>query len=152
MNKIIRASLDNIEDLIPLFDAYRVFYRKESNVEQAKRFLTSRIKENESIVFMFYKNNIAVGFTQLYPVFSSVNMALIWLLNDLFVLPKYRGHKIGKQLIVKVQQYCKDTYAKGVSLETEQSNIVGNILYPKMGFNKDEEHNFYYWENSNFSF
>ncbi len=152
MDKIIIASLDNIKDLVSLFDAYRVFYRKESDKERAERFLTSRIEKNESVVFMFYKNDVAAGFAQLYPVFSSVNMAPIWLLNDLYVTPKYRGNKIGKKLLAEAQQYCKDTSAKGISLETEQSNRIGNILYPKMGFEKDKEHNFYYWENLNFSF
>jgi len=54
-------------------------------------------------------------------------------------------------LLEAAQNHCKATQAKGVSLETEQSNVVGNKLYPIMGFKKDTEHHFYYWENPTFS-
>jgi hypothetical protein len=44
--------------------------------------------------------------------------------------------KIGKQLLEAAQNHCTATHAKGVSLETEQTNVVGNKLYPIMGFKK----------------
>ena len=56
-----------------------------------------------------------------------------------------------KNLLEATQNDCTATHAKGVSLETEQTNVVGNKLYPIMGFEKDTEHNFYYWENPDFS-
>ena len=72
-------------------------------------------------------------------------------MNDLFVDPAYRGKKIGKQLLEAAQDHCRAKQAKGVSLEAEQTNVVGNKLYPTMGFEKDTEHNFYYWGNPTFS-
>jgi ribosomal protein S18 acetylase RimI-like enzyme len=54
-------------------------------------------------------------------------------------------------LLEAAQNHCKATQAKGVRLETEQTNVVGNKLYPIMGFKKDTEHHFYYWENPTFS-
>ena len=113
--------------------------------------MSDRLTNNQSVVFMVYDGSRAAGFTQLYPLFSSVNMAAVWLLNDLFVDPVYRGKKIGKQLLEAAQNHCTATHAKEVSLETEQTNVVGNKLYPIMRFEKDTEHNFYYWENPTFS-
>ena len=78
-------------------------------------------------------------------------MVAIWLLNDLYVDPVCRGKKIRKKLLEAAQNDCTTTHAKGVSLETEQTNVVGNKLYPIMGFEKDTEHNFYYWGNPDFS-
>mgnify|MGYP006095637837 FL=1 len=49
-----------------------------------------------------------------------------------------------KKLLEATQNDCTATHAKGVSLETEQTNVVRNKLYPIMGFEKDTEHNFYY--------
>ena len=151
MYTLIQANLNHLDDLAVLFDAYRVFYKKETDLDAAKKFLRERLANDQSVIFMVYNDSRAVGFTQLYPVFSSVNMAAVWLLNDLFVDPVYRGKKIGKQLLEAAQNHCTASGAKGVSLETEQTNVVGNKLYPIMGFEKDTEHNFYYWENPTFS-
>ena len=151
MYTLIQAGPNHLDDLALLFDAYRIFYRKETDITAAKKFLSDRLINNQSVVFMVYDGSRAAGFTQLYPLFSSVNMAAVWLLNDLCVDPVYRGKKIGKQLLEAAQNHCTATHAKGVSLETEQTNVVGNKLYPIMGFEKDTEHNFYYWENPTFS-
>ena len=151
MYTLIQANLNHLDDLALLFDAYRIFYKKETDLDAAKKFLRERLANDQSVIFMVYNDSRAVGFTQLYPVFSSVNMAAVWLLNDLFVDPVYRGKKIRKQLLEAAQNHCTASGAKGVSLETEQTNVVGNKLYPIMGFEKDTEHNFYYWENPTFS-
>ena len=127
------------------------FTKKETDLDAAKKFLRERLANDQSVIFIVYDDSRAVGFTQLYHLFSSVNMAGVWLLNDLFVDPAYRGKKIGKQLLDAAQNHCTATGAKGVSLETEQTNVVGNKLYPIMGFERDTKHNFYYWENPTFS-
>ena len=151
MYTLIQANLNHLDDLALLFDAYRIFYKKETDLDAAKKFLRERLANDQSVIFMVYDDSRAAGFTQLYPIFSSVNMAAVRLLNDLFDDPAYRGKKIGKQLLEAAQNHCTATGAKGVSLETEQTNVVGNKLYPIMGFEKDTEHNFYYWENPTFS-
>ena len=146
------ANLSHVKALAVLFDAYRVFYRKKTDINGAEAFLSARIQQNESVIFLAYHENTMVGFTQLYPLFSSTNMQRLWLLNDLFVHPDFRGKKIGKALIKKAQEHCIETNAVGVSLETEKTNVPGNQLYPKMKFSLDNEHNYYFWENPSFSY
>jgi GNAT superfamily N-acetyltransferase len=90
--------------------------------------------------------NAAVGFTQLYPMFSSTRMKNTWILNDLFVDPSYRGKGLSKLLISRAKQLCIDSNAHGMMLETEQSNVIGNKLYPSQGFEL-ELNNFYTWTN-----
>jgi GNAT superfamily N-acetyltransferase len=147
MIQIKRAHQGHLNELVHLFDAYRMFYKKESNLEGAKHFLSERMQQKESIIFVALMEEKLVGFTQLYPLFSSTNMMPILLLNDLFVAKEHRGKQISKGLIKAAQEHCKITKANGISLETEKNNIPGNALYPKMGFTLDQEHNFYYWEN-----
>jgi GNAT superfamily N-acetyltransferase len=147
MIQIKRAHQGHLNELVHLFDAYRMFYKKESNLEGAKHFLSERMQQKESIIFVALMEEKLVGFTQLYPLFSSTNMMPIWLLNDLFVAKEHRGKQISKGLVKAAQEHCKITKANGISLETEKNNIPGNALYPKMGFTLDQEHNFYYWEN-----
>jgi GNAT superfamily N-acetyltransferase len=149
---IKQATLDDLETLLPLFDAYRVFYKKQSDLPATRKFLTERIWHNESIIYLVFteggKN--AVGFTQLYPVYSSTRLARTWLLNDLYVIPEYRGKGLSKALIAKAQELAQKTGAAGVLLETARDNQVGNQLYPAMGFDL-EESNFYFWSNPTFA-
>ncbi|MEL0225676.1 MAG: GNAT family N-acetyltransferase, partial [Flavobacteriaceae bacterium] len=142
-----RAHKGHLNELAVLFDDYHVFYRKERTLEGAKGFLSERILKKESVIFVALLEEKLVGFTQLYPLFSSTNMMPIWLLNDLFVAKEHRGKQISKGLIKAAQEHCKITKANGISLETEKNNVPGNALYPKMGFAIDQEHNFYYWQN-----
>jgi len=147
MISIKKATAENLEKLVPLFDAYRVFYRKESNEEQARLFLGERIERAESVIYLAFDGEKAIGFTQLYPLFSSTRMKRVWLLNDLFVDLAYRGKGVSKLLIKAAKDLVRETGAAGVSLETEKSNTIGNQLYPATGFELDEEHNFYFWLN-----
>jgi ribosomal protein S18 acetylase RimI-like enzyme len=146
---ISTATLEDLEQLVPLFNAYRVFYRKASEPDKVSHFLQERIRLHESVIYMAYDDKKAVGFTQLYPLFSSTRMQRLWLLNDLFVDTNYRGRGISKQLIDKAKDLVRNTQAAGVSLETEKTNKIGNQLYPSTGFEIDEEHNYYFWTNDN---
>ena len=146
--KIIQAKITHVDQVVELFDAYRVWYRKDSDKKTAKDFLTERIEKEDSIIFACEnEQGKLVGFTQLYPIFSSVRMKRMWLLNDLFVDPNYRGQGISKMLINQAKDLCKKTNACGVLLETEKTNDIGNKLYPATGFEL-EENNFYFWTNS----
>lgn len=143
-----QANINDLLHITSLFDAYRVFYRKQSDPEAASSFLTDRLEKKDSIIYLaFSENEEAVGFVQLYPSFSSTRMQRLWILNDLYVDPKFRGLGISKLLIDRSKQLCKETNACGLQLETEKSNAIGNKLYPVTGFEL-EENNFYFWTNT----
>ena len=145
--KIRKASIDDIQELATLFDAYRVFYEKTSDVEQAIIFLSERIQKNESVIFVAENEEKQLtGFVQLYPLFSSTRMKRYWLLNDLFVAPEQRSKGISVALIDAAKELCQTTGSCGMMLETAKSNVIGNNLYPKTGFVLDSAHHYYTWE------
>jgi GNAT superfamily N-acetyltransferase len=145
--KIRKAQNSDIDQLALLFDAYRVFYEKSSDINGAKKFLSDRITANESeIVVAENPENKLVGFVQLYPIFSSTRMKRLWLLNDLYVSENHRGQGISKLLMEHAQDFAKETQSAGLILETAKTNTIGNQLYPLMGFILDTEHNYYSWE------
>ncbi len=152
---IIReAKIEDLDQLAELFNAYRIFYHKESDVDEAKNFLGERINNRESIIFVSLTADrhgeeiiTLTGFAQLYPLFSSTRMKRLWLLNDLFVSAEYRGKGISKLLLQRCVQLAKETNASGVMLETEKTNVIGNRLYLQTGF-KLIENNFYFLENN----
>ena len=145
MTTISTVSLHDLEKIVPLFDAYRVFYEKPSDPDGARQFLQARIQHNESVIFWAEHDGLPCGFVQLYPLFSSTRMKRLWLLNDLFVHADYRGRGISVALIDRCKTLCRDTAAAGLMLETAKTNDIGNQLYPRTGFDLDQDHNYYFW-------
>ena len=146
-NSIRKTTLEDLETLSHLFDAYRVFYKKESDLLAGQSFLKERIINKESEIFVSFDNEgTMTGFVQLYPIFSSTRMKRFWLLNDLFVHPIYRGQGISKVLLAYAQTFAQETDSTGLILETAKTNVIGNSLYPGVGFVLDDEHNYYTWD------
>jgi GNAT superfamily N-acetyltransferase len=99
MSEVIvrQATIDDVDVLVPLFDAYRQFYRQQSNIEAARQFLLERFRFNQSVVFLAgVTGGAASGFIQLFPSFSSTRLAPIWILNDLFVAPEHRRQGVAQ--------------------------------------------------------
>jgi GNAT superfamily N-acetyltransferase len=148
MIEIRKAVMDDITQLAVLFDLYRVFYEKSSDIAGSTFFLSERLQKGESELFVASnEEGVLVGFVQLYPIFSSTRMTRLWLLNDLFVLEAFRSRGISIQLINRAKQLVAETGACGMYLETAKSNVIGNRLYPRTDFVLDLDHNYYYWSN-----
>jgi ribosomal protein S18 acetylase RimI-like enzyme len=142
------ASSKDLNSLSELFDAYRMFYHKSTDLEGTKTFLKKRISNKDSEIFVAETiENKLVGFVQLYPLFSSTRMKKFWLLNDLFVHPEFRGKGFSIELIQKAKTLVVETNACGMYLETDKTNLIGNNLYPKTGFKLNSTANFYEWSN-----
>jgi ribosomal protein S18 acetylase RimI-like enzyme len=141
---IRQATWNDLEALVELFDQYRIFYKQKSNIEGAKEFLEERMKREESVIFIAYNDQYPVGFTQLYPLFSSVNMHRTWILNDLYVNESVRGKGIGESLLKKAIEFAEETGAKGLSLETGEDNLIAQKLYEKIGFIKETSFFYHY--------
>ena len=135
---IITVTLDQLEQITPLFDAYRVFYGQNSDVTSAREFLRQRLLLRETMLFMALENETPLGFTQLFPSFTSVGMQRLWILNDLYIIPQARGKRIGERLIERALEHAKQSHAKGVVLETAHTNESGQKLYERMGFMRED--------------
>lgn len=144
--EIKKATLEHLPELAVLFNGYRIFYRKESDIEGARQFLKERLTKNESEIFVSFSGTTMTGFTQLYPLFSSARMKKLWLLNDLFVDENFRGQGFSIALMNHAKDLCRQSGACGFMLETAKTNSIGNQLYQKMGLELDTEHNVYNWD------
>ena len=147
MKNIRKATIEDLNQLAELFDQYRIFYYKDSDIPAAEKFLKERLTNKDSEIFVAEYEGKLVGFVQLYPLFSSTRMKRYWLLNDLYVNENYRGKGFSKELIEESKNLAKSTSAAGILLETGKSNDIGNKLYPSCGFEIYDEVNFYEWSN-----
>ena len=143
--QVREAKLYDLKNLSVLFNSYRMFYGKESDIRVAEEFLRSRIENKDTKIFIYEFNNELSGFVQLYPIFSSTRVSKYWLLNDLFVDINKRGKGYSKLLIERSKELVIESKACGMMLETEKSNHIGNMLYSSTGFKKNELCNFYEW-------
>ena len=140
----IKQATDNyLKPLASLFDGYRVFYKQDSDVAAAETFLMERFKNNDSIIYLAFIGDEAVGFTQLYPLFSSVSMQPMFLLNDLYVDANHRNKGIGEALIGQAKTHCQENQMKGLAIQTAHDNPAQH-LYERLGFVRDTDLQFFW--------
>jgi ribosomal protein S18 acetylase RimI-like enzyme len=138
--EIKKALLEDVKYAVPLFDAYRMFYKQPSNIEASTGFLQERLTNNESVIFIAFADGNAVGFCQLYPVFSSVGLQRTWLLNDLYVDANARGRGIAAALLQHAKQFGMQTSARWLLLQTGANNFTAQSVYEKNGWKRVEDY------------
>lgn len=129
---VIRAKVAHLCEAAPLFAAYREFYGEPYDLEAATAFLNDRLTRDESIVLLAREGHATVGFTQIYPAFSSTRLAPIWILNDLFVAPDARGHGAVDELL-----------KTAATLALEAGNLRAQAVYDRHGYATDEHYRHY---------
>ncbi len=145
---IKKATVSDMERIVPLFDAYRVFYGQTSDLESARTFLKERFTNNETVIFIALENEEPIGFTQLYKTFSSVSLQPSYILNDLYVSPKHRKKGVGEALLNQAKLHCQEMGYKGLALETAVDNPAQK-LYERLDWENDTDYIHYFWKNSN---
>lgn len=136
--KTIEANHAHTNMIAPLFDAYRQFYELPSDIEGAKKYIGDRLAKKESRIFIALDDaGKALGFTQLYPTFESLNMRNRWVLYDLFVDPGARQLGVGKALMECAKQLAIETGAVYVELDTAKTNTKAQALYESLGYERD---------------
>lgn len=130
---------NDLKEVAELLDLYRVFYEQESDYESAYAFLKERFDRKESIVFVAEEDGKLVGFTQLYPIFTTVGLNRGYLLNDLYVRKEFRKLGVGSALIQKTFDYGMEQKASFVLLETAVSNTTAQSVYKKMGMHREDD-------------
>lgn len=139
--EIKRIELNEANLVVGLFNQYRIFYGKFSDLGMAKGFIDARLENNESVIFVALDEGKPVGFTQLYPKYSSARLTKNWILNDLFVDVDYRKQGIGEKLIKTAMGFAKTQGSTFVQLETAVDNFTAQSLYETIGFKKQEPDN-----------
>jgi ribosomal protein S18 acetylase RimI-like enzyme len=136
---IRRAKKKDINQLSILLDKYRIFYKQKSDVDKARSFLKKRMKRKESVIFVAEERKDLVGFTQLFPIFSSVSMQRTWLLNDLYVNEKARGMGVATGLLNAAKDFGAETNSKWLLLQTAADNFTAQRVYEKNGWIKETD-------------
>ena len=138
MSTIRQATIHDLGNVAPLFDAYRQFYGQAPDLERARAFLAERFAHHESIIFLALDGEgAAIGFTQLYPLFSSVRANRKYLLNDLYIVPAARRGGTARLLLTAAADHARANGAASLSLTTAVDNLPAQRLYDSLGWVRD---------------
>ncbi len=138
------ATADDLDSLAPLFDGYRQFYQQPPDLARSRAFLAARFANGDSVIIAALDAQDAiVGFTQLYPSFSSTITARIWILNDLFVAPAARGTRAGVALLEAAKAHARATGAARLSLATAHDNTRAQAVYERNGWKREQRFRHY---------
>ncbi len=135
---IHRAGPADLDALAAMFDAYRQFYGQPADVPRARDWLRSRLRLGESVVLLAKRDGRLVGFTQLYPGFSSIRTDRTWILNDLFVEPPARRSGVARALLDAAADFAREDGAVSISLETARDNQAARAAYRAAGWVEDQ--------------
>ena len=136
---ICSATIQDLEPVAQLFDAYRQFYEQAPDIELAKAFIADRLNNQDSTILLAINSaQKIISFCQLYPTFCSVIAAPICVLYDLFVDSNVRKTGAGKALMLAAHEYAAKNDFKRLDLTTAKTNTSAQALYESLGWVRDE--------------
>ncbi|WP_348982053.1 GNAT family N-acetyltransferase [Paenibacillus sp. SZ31] len=160
-HRIRHAGLADLNEVVRLFNEYRMFYNQHADIEAACQYIKERMERDESVILVAETDVVSdhdtpesndkalsnglncTGFVQLYPSFSSVSMGPIWVLNDLYVHPDYRQQGIARKLLQSAKRLAFERGVLRISLSTELTNKQAQALYESEGYAQDTKFMYY---------
>lgn len=135
--QISPIAIQDLEDLVPLVDSYRSFYNQQPSID-TRHYLSQRIEEGSALGFIARVEGQAAGFTLIYPTFSTVALAPIWLVNDLYVDENHRRQGIANALLERAETEARRAGAARIWLRTALDNAPARALYENRGWVLDD--------------
>jgi ribosomal protein S18 acetylase RimI-like enzyme len=131
------AGIVDVAALLPLVQAYRVFYKQRPSPEDERRFIERHLRDNTSVIYLAEVGGKPAGFMQLFKTYSTVHLANAWILEDLFVAPEFRRRGIAEALLSAAVRHAKDAGASGMFLETAYDNQTAQRVYERAGWTRE---------------
>ena len=138
------AQPDDFEKIGEVFNLYRQFYEKESNIEACKNYIHERLINNEAQIFYIENEKECMGITQLYTTFDSLELSKKIILYDLFVRSEYRNKGIGRMLMNAAKSFAERKGVTSIELSTSINNKNAQSLYESLEYQRDTEFYDYY--------
>lgn len=134
---IRRATIADLDALLPLVEAYRVFYKQQPDEPRERAFVEAHLRNGTSVMYLAEIEGVLVGFMQLFKTYSTVRLANSWILEDLFVTPESRGRGVASELLAQALEHARDDGASGMFLETAQDNVTAQRVYERAGWTRE---------------
>jgi ribosomal protein S18 acetylase RimI-like enzyme len=143
--RVIKVARRHLEKLMPLFEQYRQSQGQGSDATQAEEFLSQRLRRSEAIFLLAQRNDDALGFAIMYPVFSAIDLKQDWLISDLFSIPGERTEDVAEELLQEAQKQVRRQNHKGILLEIRRNSGFSSRFYQKLNF-ETLDRSYRYWQ------
>ncbi len=134
---IRKATQDDLEDILPLVQAYRVFYERAPDPQRERDFIEAHLRSGTSTIFIAEIGSEPAAFMQLFKTYSTVRLSGTWILEDLFVDPRFRKSGVGSALLERALQHARRDSSSGMFLETAHDNVGAQALYENAGWTRE---------------
>jgi GNAT superfamily N-acetyltransferase len=125
--------------LIPLVDAYRVFYEQASDAAAADAFVRERLAKGDTQFFVARgAGDEVLGFAHLLFSFETVSLRRIGILEDIYVVESARGAGVGGALLDTAARFAREHGLARLTLATAHQNRVAQRLYLAHGYVPDQ--------------
>jgi len=105
------------------------------NIQEEKQ------EKNYQIKFFIEENNVVIAWAFLVVIFNGRHKECYGLMEDVYVLPAYRGHGYGSALIQKLITKARDIGCYKLIAQSRYDKEHVHALYKKYGF-RDHGKNF----------
>ena len=151
MEEIVLASAEDAEQVGNIYDAVNDYFERHENYcypnwQKGKypvRKDAQRAVENRTLYVLIAETGIAVAVIidhSQHPEYKKITWTLqvpddcVMTIHTVVVDPDYRGRGFGEKLVRFGIDFCKNSGAKTIRLDTHYKNIPARRLYEKCGF------------------
>jgi ribosomal protein S18 acetylase RimI-like enzyme len=131
----------DLGELLALMREYCDFYEVHPSDQRllalARTLIADPLREGVQLIAR-EGGGEAVGFATLYWSFSTARAAPLGTMNDLFVVPRARGLRVGERLIEACLERCAAHGAEEMEWQTAPENRPAQALYDRIGGRREK--------------
>lgn len=138
--RIERADLDTARDRDALLSVLDSYARDPMGggaalpAEVSVAVVPGLLAHPTSRAWLAWQGDAAVGMLVAFMGFSTFRARPLLNVHDLAVLPAFRGHRIGEQLLAAAEAHARESGFCKLTLEVQEQNTRARALYTRVGF------------------
>ena len=140
MIEIRRATLEDLDALLPMVASYRTFYGQTTDAARERELIAAHLRDARSTAFWARdEHGEAAGFVQLFQTYSTVRLGPSLILEDLFVVESARRAGVAAKLLDRAVEHAREIQAVGMFLETAFDNAAAQRVYERAGWSREAQ-------------
>jgi GNAT superfamily N-acetyltransferase len=141
MLTIVPAKLEDVSRILPMMQEFYLFEQIPYEDSRARRLLEQLIGDvSLGRVLLLWDGDAIIGYMVIGFGFSIEFGGRNALLDELFILPGFRGRGYGSAAIARTESECKAAGIEVLHLEADHFNTRAHDLYLRLGFKDHKRH------------
>ena len=132
--KIISCPADEIDAMLPLAEQYYHEDKLPFDAARFQRALATALAQDRGSAWWLCVAGERVGYALMMDGWSIEFGGLSTTLDEIFVLPRWRGKGVASQAIIALRDQFASRGGVSMSMETTPDNLNAQKLYQRLGF------------------